>query len=81
MDDDHVEDDEDDDDDDDDDDSKLSHSESLKLFGWEMMNADTDDVASGWCFLEKKGPSNCLVKVVSTQIIGLISLLETEIFL
>jgi len=46
-----------------------------------MMNSDTDDVAPGGWFLEKQGPSNCLVKVVSTQIIGLINLLETEIFL
>jgi hypothetical protein len=46
-----------------------------------MMNSDTDDVALGGLFLEEQGPSNCLVKVVSTQIVGLINLLETESFL
>jgi hypothetical protein len=46
-----------------------------------MMNSDTKNVAWGGWFLEKQDPSNCLEKVVSTQIIGLINLLETEIFL
>ena len=82
-----VEDDDDDDDNDDDndddeeEDSKLSHSESFKSFGWELMNSDANDVRWGGWILEKQGHSNYLATLVSTQIIGLINLLETEIFL